>query len=86
MAVARKPKVSNNSSQQVDVDLLIAKGGEVARQGETEPEVSIKTIPLRVSSDLLAQIDASVKAQPIKTPRNTWLLHAIMEKLERDGE
>ena len=86
MAVARKPKVSNKAVPQVDVDLLIAKGGEVAGQEETETEVSIKTVPLRVSSDLLAQIDASVKAQPIKIPRNTWLLHAIMEKLERDRE
>jgi hypothetical protein len=37
-----------------------------------------------VSADLLARVNASVQAQPIKTPRNTWLLHAIMEKLERD--
>lgn len=86
MAVARKPKASNTTSGQVDVDVLIAKGGQVAGQDLAEPDVAIKTIPLRVSVDLLVQIDSSVKSQPIKTPRNTWLLHAIMEKLERDGE
>jgi hypothetical protein len=26
-----------------------------------------------------------VQAQPIKIPRNTWVLQAILEKLARDG-
>jgi hypothetical protein len=32
---------------------------------------------------MLTQIDQAVKARPIKTPRHTWLLEAIYEKLSR---
>jgi len=84
MAVARKPKAHEKAAAAVDVDALIAKGGDVAGRSSTDTDAIIKTIPLRVSADLLARVNASVQAQPIKTPRNTWLLHAIMEKLERD--
>lgn len=84
MMVARKPKPTETKPSDVDVDALIARGGEVASEKAATASVTVKTVPLRVSEDLLAQIDASVKAQPIKTPRNTWLLHAIMEKLARE--
>ncbi len=84
MAVARKPKTQGKGAPSIDVDALIAKGGEVSGQQSAEPDVTIKTIPLRIRNDFLKRIDSSVKAQPIKTPRNTWILQAIMEKLERD--
>ncbi len=57
---------------------VIAKGGRVASSDE------IKTIPLRLKESLLAQIDEALEGEPIKIPRNTWLLQAILEKLERD--
>ncbi len=84
MPVARKPKAKQAVSQEVDIDALISRGGEVPNRETSGADTAVKTVPLRVSADLLAQIDASVKSQQIKTPRNTWLLHAIMEKLERE--
>lgn len=83
MPVARKPKAKEKGAPGVDVDALISRGGEVASEKAAAPADTVKTIPLRVSAELLAQIDEAVRDEPIKTPRNTWLLHAIMEKLER---
>jgi len=34
---------------------------------------------------MLNQIDALVKAQPIKTPRHRWMLEALYEKLSREA-
>jgi hypothetical protein len=42
-------------------------------------------VPVRIEMALLVRIDRAVQAQPIKIPRNTWVLQAILEKLERDG-
>jgi hypothetical protein len=42
-------------------------------------------VPVRIDAALLVRIDRAVQAQPIKIPRNTWVLQAILEKLERDG-
>lgn len=42
-------------------------------------------VPIRLEAQLLARLDQAVQAQPIKIPRNTWVLQAIVEKLARDG-
>jgi hypothetical protein len=36
-------------------------------------------------SDVMPRIDAAVAARRIKTPRHTWLLEAVMEKLDREA-
>lgn len=79
MAVTRKPQ----SVPERDIDALIAKGGSVATQAP--PAAEVKLVPVRMEGPLLARLDQAVQAQPIKIPRNTWILQAIVEKLTRDG-
>jgi hypothetical protein len=81
MAVARRP----TARPSVDVDELIGKGGSVPSEAQSVPESENTAVPLRLPRALLSRVDRAVAKQPIKVPRNTWLLHAIMEKLERDG-
>jgi hypothetical protein len=83
MAVTRKPRVAPESA----IEALIAKGGSVATPAPppAPPVVDVKMVPVRIEATLLARIDRAVQAQPIKMPRNTWVLHAILEKLARDG-
>lgn len=87
MAVTRKPK-TKQEPQPVDVDALIRKGGSVAGEAETETGKGAKTtsVILRVPSDIIERVDSAVKARRIKTPRHTWLLEAIHEKLDRELE
>lgn len=79
MAVTRKPQVVPER----DIAALIAKGGSVATPAPASPDV--KLVPVRMEATLLARLDQAVQAQPIKIPRNTWVLQAIVEKLSRDG-
>ena len=81
MALTRKPRLVPES----EIEALIAKGGSVAAQKPLPPAPGVRMVPLRIEAPLLARIDRAVQAQPIKIPRNTWILQAILEKLEQDG-
>jgi hypothetical protein len=84
MAISRKPKQSSSTAtKQVDVDALIKKGGSVAGKNGVQEKDTLPVI-LRVPEDILARVDASVQSRRIKTPRHTWLLEAVLEKLERE--
>ena len=82
MAISRKPKTTEKTAQEPDINALINKGGSTA---ETEiKKEGDKPILIRVPSDTLKQIDEIVSSKRIKTPRHTWLLEAVFEKLERE--
>ena len=87
MAISRKPKQSSSTAASpVDVDALISKGGSVARgNGEQAKGKDAVPVILRLPEDVLQKVDASVQARRIKTPRHTWLLEAVLEKLERES-
>lgn len=87
MAVTRKPKASP-VPEAVDVDALIRKGGSVAGEtGEAEQAKGAGTasVILRIPADIIERVDQAVQARRIKTPRHTWLLEAILEKLDRES-
>ena len=87
MTVVRRPKpASVATAAPVDVDALISKGGSVAR-ARAEPAAPAKTAPvvLRLPPDVLARVDRAVKARQVKVPRHTWLMEAVIEKLEREA-
>ena len=73
--------------QAVDVEALIRKGGSVAGEAEGESKAQsgkAASVILRVPADVMERIDQAVQARRIKTPRHTWLMEAIMEKLDRE--
>jgi predicted transcriptional regulator len=41
------------------------------------------TMPLRLPSEVLKRVDQVVKARRVRVPRHTWLMEAVIEKLER---
>ncbi len=85
MAITRKPRRSSGASAKpVDVDALISKGGSVAGKNGGQWKDAVPVI-LRLPEDILQKVDASVQARRIKTPRHTWLLEAVLEKLERES-
>ena len=87
MAVTRRPKPALvAATPPVDVEALINKGGSVARAG-AEPTSPAKTAPvvLRLPPDVLARVDRAVEARRVKVPRHTWLMEAVIEKLEREA-
>jgi hypothetical protein len=96
MAIARKPQTLAKTS--VDIDALINRGGEPAngngRTGADQrlakkapkaaPPAGVTPVIIRVPDETLRAIDNQVEARAVKTPRHTWLLEAIAEKLTRE--
>ena len=82
MAISPKPK-TKTAGPGVNVDALIRKGGSSAADNEKSQHAAIV---LRLPSQMLEQIDALLKARPVRIPRHTWLLEAVYEKLARDGD
>lgn len=83
MAISRKPKAVEKLAKEPNIEALINKGGSTAEK--TVAKVEEKPILIRVPSDIIKQIDSIVSSKKIKTPRHTWLLEAVFEKLERES-
>jgi hypothetical protein len=89
MAISRRPKPTLVApAPAVDVDALINKGGSVARSVDPAPPATSKPAPvvLRLPPDVLTRIDQAVEARRVKVPRHTWLMEAVIEKLEREAK
>ena len=89
MAITRKPKPARSAGP-VDVEALINKGGSVAQfkaAAAAADSAATPVVPviLRLPSGILGRIDDAVKARPVKMPRHTWILEAIVEKLAQQG-
>lgn len=54
------------------------------RESPALPLSAEQPIVLRLPTPLLFRVDAVVKARSIRIPRHTWLLEAVLEKLERE--
>ncbi len=87
MAITAKPQ--KQSAPSVNVEALINKGGSVAthlkaKENETD-EGETKAVLLRVPVDILETVDAQIKGKRPRVPRHTWILEAILQRIERDG-
>lgn len=85
MAITRKPKPPRASGP-VDVDALIGKGGSSAQSKAAATAAAdngspVVPVVLRLPPGILGRIDAALKSRPVRMPRHTWILEAIVEKL-----
>lgn len=88
MAITTKPKRNTNPPPDVDVDALINKGGSVATSAAptlNEPDDDkIVAVLVRIPKSVLDTIDAQRKGKKVRVPRNTWIMEAIVERLEQE--
>jgi uncharacterized membrane protein len=78
MPIAKKP-IQDEETSESQINAVISKGGSVAKQDKAGNQ----KILIRIPNALLDRVDTDLTARPLKTPRNTWILEAILEKLER---
>ena len=69
----------------VDVAALISKGGTAASNPDEPVPKTATPVLMRVPAPLLERIDHLLSARPVKIPRHTWILEAIVEKLEMEA-
>lgn len=51
---------------------------------ETDEDIAALTV--RVPRALVSNIDHERKARAVRVPRNTWILEAVVEKLDREKQ
>ncbi len=84
MAIAAKPKtVRPEGRTSVDVDALINKG--LALRPQKSPGERVPVL-LKIPGNIAGRLDDAVSAAPIRMSRHSWILNAILEKLEREGK
>ena len=89
MSITRKPQlpISGDEPPKVDIDYLISKGGSVPHQEPTAAAVKLKvtSMILRIPGEIGQRLDQALRARPVRIPRHTWILEAIVEKLDRES-
>ena len=87
MALRRKPRSEPHKSSSVDerrIESLINKGGSVAPDHEEGKEIRPQLVQLRLSRSLVQRIDKVRQQRLVAPSRHTWLLEALLEKLETE--
>ena len=87
MALRRKPRSESKKSPAADerhIEALIDKGGSVAPDHEEEGEGRPQLVQLRLPRALVQRIDKARKHRRVAPSRHTWLLEALLEKLETE--
>ncbi len=62
---------------------FILQGGSTAAKEGRDANAEF-TVNVRLSTELLAQVNEAVKRRRVRIPRHSWLLEAICEKLDRE--
>ena len=81
MALRSKPQ----ESIEADVTAFIAKGGSVAGQDKPAKPAKDKVFPLRIDPETDQLIDLEMKGRKPRVSKNSWIMEAILEKLESAG-
>jgi predicted HicB family RNase H-like nuclease len=67
-----------------DIDAVINRGGSSSATSQEEHMEKERIFNLRVPELLVAKVDALRKRRTGKISRNTWILEAIADKVERE--
>ena len=96
-AVNRRPGLDNGGGDRgVDIAALVREGGSsatteterkaIAKQKRQEKKATEPVVNLRIPIELLEEVDRLRMARAGKVSRNTWIINAIEEQVERMRE
>lgn len=75
-------KSVNRRPHSIEVEQVINRGGSSPSASNTKKE---RIFNLRVPDELVVKVDALRKARTGQVSRNTWILEAIEDKIERES-
>ena len=86
MALRRKPQSESKKSPVAEhlIEALINKGGSIAPDHEEGGGGRPRLVQLRLPHALVQRIDKARKLRLVVPSRHTWLLEALLEKLETE--
>lgn len=86
MALTARPKSAPAAAQKDAAVLkIIEKGGSAAKAEDQKGRGLQHPLKFPADAELWERLEFARNKQAIKLPRNTWILQAIHEKLEREG-
>jgi len=86
MAISRRPTTKAETTPDINIDALIAKGGSVPQEIVKEESKAQKTdvaFTLRIPNDICEKLDITRK-KPYKTSRQQWVIEAIVQRLAKE--
>ena len=83
MTIARKPKGKAQASE-TKIAALIDKGGSAASQAVAATPENV-AVALRIPGPLAERLAQALEDKMTRMPRHTWILEAIVEKLDREA-
>ena len=87
MAIRRLPtQTASTPDLAARTEAFINRGLQVASEPEKTPteEAKPKNVLLTIPGKSPTRIEHVLKARRVRIPRHTWILEAIVEKLERE--
>ncbi len=85
MTIRRAPAAPTTETDlDARTDAFINKGLQQAADSEPANTAKPKNVLLTIPGGIARNIDAALKHRKVRTPRHTWILEAIVEKLERE--
>lgn len=81
-SLSRKPAKAQEAR---DVSNFINKGLDTPAAKKENSDSEISRLQLRLPKTKVQQIDEALEKKPVKVSRHHWILEAIEEKLEREG-
>jgi hypothetical protein len=77
-------QAQTEAARKAATEAFINKGLQVAEQGTSEPESKPKNVLLTIPADEHTRIERVLSNRRVRIPRHTWILEAIVDKLERE--
>jgi hypothetical protein len=81
MALRAKPQQQQPDDRRINE--LIEKGGTVARR-ENGDTAKLMLVQLRLSRDVIQRIDRTRKKRTVPPSRHSWILEALLDKLNAE--
>jgi hypothetical protein len=80
MPIRPKPRQQSTSAEERRINELIEKGGTIPADASDKSRHML--VQLRLSPDLIQRIDRNRKKRPVPPSRHSWMLEALLHKLE----
>ena len=77
-------EASTDAQREAGTEAFINRGLQVAGKSTAAPEAKPKNVLLRIPPHAHRRIESILKSRRVRIPRHTWILEAIVEKLERE--
>lgn len=77
-------QASTDAQREAATEAFINKGLQVTDKSTATPEAKPKNVLLTIPTQEHSRIETVLKTRRVRIPRHTWILEAIVEKLERE--